>query len=234
MTPTDITLPPIHILPDASAAAQVYAHLRAAILTGQLAPDTRLSEQALCAQIKISRQPVREALLRLASEGLVVTFPQRGSVVTRIDPVGVRSAQIIREGVEIEILRRLVALGRSADLSVAAKELDLQKALVVHADREGFQSSDERFHASLAAAAGLSDFWLHLEGVKLHLDRVRYRCLRDQAKMAQLLSEHAAVMSALASGQADLAETTLRLHLRRVIGDVEGLGHEMPALLVAG
>ncbi len=227
----ELSLPPFGLMPDATAAAQVHRNLRHAILMGQIAPGTRLSEQSLCDQIGVSRQPVREALLHLAGEGLVITYPQRGSVVTRLDAAAIRAAQMVREGVEVEVLRRLAAHARLPDLGAAAKELDLQKALLAHADHEGFQASDERFHAALAEAAGLPDLWTHLGGVKLHLDRVRFRCLRDRAKMAGLLAEHVAVFEAVTAGRPDAAEAALRVHLRRVIEDLDMLLRSMPEII---
>ena len=65
--------------PDLPAAAQMHALLRRRIVTGDLRPGMRLSEQDIADQYDLSRQPVREAFIRLAAEGLLEVRPQRGS-----------------------------------------------------------------------------------------------------------------------------------------------------------
>ena len=65
--------------PDLPAAAQMHALLRRRIVTGDLRPGMRLSEQDIADQYALSRQPVREAFIRLAAEGLLEVRPQRGS-----------------------------------------------------------------------------------------------------------------------------------------------------------
>ena len=81
--------------PDRNAQPQAAEALRNAILTGQLSPGTRLSEQEIADTIGLSRQPVREAFLRLAGEGLLEIRPQRGTFVSKITVAEVLDARFL-------------------------------------------------------------------------------------------------------------------------------------------
>ena len=89
--------------PDLPAAAQMHALLRRRIVTGDLRPGMRLSEQDIADQYDLSRQPVREAFIRLAAEGLLEVRPQRGTFVTRINMDWVLDTRFIREATEADI-----------------------------------------------------------------------------------------------------------------------------------
>ena len=79
-----VVLPKIRISSQKSISPQIYDFLRKHITETTIVPGTTLSENALSEQFNVSRQPVREALMRLSYEGLLSILPQRGSVVERI------------------------------------------------------------------------------------------------------------------------------------------------------
>src|SRR3569623_1338408 len=90
----------------ASIAAQVFHTLRTAIVTMRLTPATALSEQEIADRRKVSRQPVREAFIKLSEIGLVRVMPQRGTFVVKISAKAVTDARFVREAVECAIARR--------------------------------------------------------------------------------------------------------------------------------
>jgi DNA-binding GntR family transcriptional regulator len=75
------------------------------ILTNVLRPGERLSENEISASLGVSRQPVRDALIRLGEAGLVRALPQRGTEVTRIDLQSVDSGRFLREAAELAVIR---------------------------------------------------------------------------------------------------------------------------------
>src|SRR6516165_10817411 len=81
-------------------STQVHAVLRSDIIAGRLAPRAMLSEQEIAAGFGISRTPVREAMIKLAEEGLVEIFPQYGSFVAPIKLRDVFDSQFVREALE--------------------------------------------------------------------------------------------------------------------------------------
>ena len=90
---------PSFIVPSSSTAQQVYDWLHDRILRGDLAPGARLSETEIAGQVGVSRQPVREAFIRLTAAGLAEVRPQRGTFIGRISVGAVLSARLIREAV---------------------------------------------------------------------------------------------------------------------------------------
>ena len=91
---------------EGSAARRVEAALRQAIISLELLPGTRLSEQEIADRYGVSRQPVREALIALTGAGLVEVQAQRGTAVTLLSLDRMLQARFVREAVEIAVIRR--------------------------------------------------------------------------------------------------------------------------------
>src|SRR5690606_18507100 len=90
-------------------AMRVVGALRDDIVTMALKPGDVISESDIAGRYGVSRQPVREAFIRLAQQGLLLIRPKRATVVKKISPEGVRQSRFIRESIEVEIIRRLAA-----------------------------------------------------------------------------------------------------------------------------
>lgn len=209
-----------------SARSLAYARIRDDIIGGRFAPGALLSENELAAGLGLSRQPVREALLLIAQEGLVEVRPQSGTYVTRIDPDRVREAQFIREAIELaslaacptptdddeRMLRGLVARQRRAR------------------DRDQFYPLDEEFHRALLHLAGHANAWAAVSAAKGHLDRARYVSMSATRDVQDYVDDHERVVDALAAGDADAAAAALRAHLRFVFDDLEAVRAQHPEL----
>src|SRR3954466_13656404 len=83
--------------------------LRRKIVTNQLTPGQALPESEVASLLGVSRQPVREALIRLSEGGLVRILPQRGTLVTRISLAGVNGGRLVRDAVERTVVRPAAA-----------------------------------------------------------------------------------------------------------------------------
>ncbi|WKL23002.1 GntR family transcriptional regulator [Agrobacterium tumefaciens] len=210
MEPLDLNRP---------AVDQIYAALKGAILARQLAPGQAVSENDIGQLFNSSRTPVREALSRLRDDGLIVTLPSRGTYVSKLSEQQIRSAQFIREALEVAAIRRLCQM----DLSTRAmrdieQALAAQRQAIVDGDRKAFRLHDDQFHSALAAATGLDRLEILLMREKAALDRLRVLAITDEAHMARLLSEHEAVYDAVKARDEERAVEWLRQHLRRVLG----------------
>ena len=91
-------------------APQIYRELRQSIITMELKPGQRLSEKEISLRLEVSRQPVREAFIKLVDAGLVEVLPQRGTHVLKISARAVMNARFVREAVEVAVIRE--AAGR--------------------------------------------------------------------------------------------------------------------------
>jgi DNA-binding GntR family transcriptional regulator len=201
-----------------SVGPQVYRILRARIIEGDIAPGTRLSEAEISRLMNVSRQPVREAFIKLRDEGLVEVRPQRGTFVTRISIDAVSDARFMREAIEADIVK-LLADRRDQQQVVALRRLiQLQQGLG-RSELNRFMELDEQFHRTLAEFAGKATAWKVIAGMKAHFDRVRYLS-SVQKPLQRLVDQHEAVVDAIEKQDRAGAEKAIRYHLREVLRDL--------------
>jgi DNA-binding GntR family transcriptional regulator len=205
--------------------ATAYEYVRDRIVRGLDGPGTLLSENELALTLGLSRQPVREALLLIAQEGLVEVRPQSGTYVSLIDPDLVKQAQFIREAIEATSLETCV------DKLGPDDERDLREILrqqEAAADRDAFYPLDEAFHRRLLAIAGHEYAWASVSNAKGHLDRARYLGLSGFRSIGEYTDDHRRVVDALVEGDLEQAKRELRGHLRFVLSDIARIEDEHP------
>ena len=195
-------------------ALRVVGALRDEIVTMALKPGDVISESDIAGRYGVSRQPVREAFIRLAQQGLLLIRPKRATVVKKISPEGVRQSRFIRESIEVEIIRRLAAnppteAGAELDELIAGQE-----AAAAADDSRGFHTLDELFHRTLARLAGVEYAWQLIDDHKMQLDRVRYLTLGASSSRVAI-GEHKIIVAAVAAGDVPAAEAAMRAHLAR-------------------
>lgn len=197
---------------------QLLRSLRARIVRTELAPGIRLSEQDVATTYRLSRQPVREAFIRLAEEGFLEIRPQRGTFVRKISPDDVMDARFVREAIEADIVR---SAAEQADRTLVNDLRDLirRQGETADGDAFNFMQLDEAFHRLLADAAGRGRAWNVLQAIKAQMDRVRYLTAAEFPKDL-LLTQHRAIADAIESGNPDRAEEAMRTHLRKILDDL--------------
>ncbi|MFG2594009.1 GntR family transcriptional regulator [Streptomyces sp. NPDC048438] len=206
----------------------IYLKLRQMVLTLELAPGAALSENELAASMGVSRTPVRESLILLAQEGLVQVFPKIGSFVSRVDPAQVADAQFLREAVELASLDDLPA---ELDPVVVGELRDnLERQRRADLGLEEFFDLDEAFHQGLMRLSGHGKVWTTVAAAKGHLDRARRLGLHENVSPAVFVAQHREIFDAIADGNAPLARTAMRTHLRAVFDDIERIRAHSPEL----
>ncbi|HEY0120295.1 MAG TPA: GntR family transcriptional regulator [Rhizobium sp.] len=198
-------------------APQVYERVRRAITTLAMLPSEALSEKELSLQLGVSRTPVREALIRLADEGLIDILPQRGSFVAPIRIKDVEEAQFIREALEVAVVKRLTGQCSPQFLADVKANLARQEIAVANEDGDLFLELDEAFHRSFCEEAGLSKSWRVIQTVKLQMDRVRYLSLPDPGHLQTLLVQHWEIVNAMEQKAPEAASSAMAAHLREVL-----------------
>jgi len=205
-----------------------YTAVRTAIVTAQLAPGRRLSENELAGLIGVSRTPVREALLRLRDERLVEVVPQLGTFVTYIDEDAVADAHFVRESLEVNALRHAPATIDPAALHAIEDNLDAQERAASAGDDDAFARLDDELHHLLCDLSGRAIAWRLSERARGQLDRVRRLSLPDATYRRQMLAEHRTVVAAITAGDADRAERELRHHLHMVLSSLPDIRRAHP------
>ncbi|WP_341727864.1 GntR family transcriptional regulator [Brooklawnia sp.] len=210
----------------------VYAELRARIVTLQYPPKAAISEKDLATELGVSRTPVRESLLKLRDEGFVQVFPQVGTFVSHVDINRVNLAQFVREAIECTALEGFVRNGESAEHLDALHE-NLEAQLTVKPNGTGiddFFQLDEGFHRELLALTGRQGAWPIVFAEKGHLDRARRFGLAIHTSYAHFIEQHAQIVDSIEKDDVTTAVAVLREHLREILIDiavVQGRSPEM-------
>lgn len=207
---------------------RVYATLRESIVTAELEPGRRLSENELATPLGVSRTPVREALARLREDRLVAIVPQLGTFVTLISPAAVADAAFVREALECKAVRLTAERIDSAGLEELAANIVAQERAEADRDAESFDLLDESFHRTICIHSGHEIAWSLSRRANGHLDRVRRLSLPDNRYLSEMVSEHRNLLAAIANGDADEAEASLREHLRMVLSSIDDIRAAKP------
>ncbi|MDE1993294.1 MAG: GntR family transcriptional regulator [Rhizobiaceae bacterium] len=221
------TSPPA-IDPKLPMAPQVYGNIRQSILHLRLMPKQALSEKELALMLGVSRTPVREALIKLADDGLVDIFPQRGTFVAPIRVSEVLEAQFIREALEVSVVARVAERSDPEVVARLRESLARQKRAADAGDPEGFMVEDENFHFILSASVSLARAWKVIQNVKGQLDRVRIMSLPEPGHLGELYEQHLAIVEAIASGSAAAARKHMTKHLQQVFRTIDSLRKQRP------
>jgi DNA-binding GntR family transcriptional regulator len=226
---------------NSSQTAQIYERLRAAILAIDLAPGERLTERGLEASFAASRTPVRAALVRLDTEGLVQR-EGRGWIVAPIDLVEIGALAELREAVETAAVRLAVerasdeevaALGGLVDASRGGDAGHDDDGSARDGDGSGRDSGSGRddtagrasaaedgvragtdFHVELARLSGNPFLVDSVRGAMTRLARTRWLEVRTPAARDQAWAEHRALVNAVAARDADAAASLAAAHIR--------------------
>lgn len=212
-------------------APQVFERLRGQITALTLPPGTPLSRTALATEFGLSSTPIRDALMRLAEEGLVDVFPQHATLVSRIDVRHAQQAHFLRQALELEIVRMLA---REPDRTLIAEldELILrQRRSAKEGDLETFVTADNEFHARLYAAADKQELWALVRSRSGHIDRLRRLHLPSPGKAQDIVRYHRLIMTAIGSGRPDEAQAHLRVHLSGTLGNLAAIRSRYPDYL---
>lgn len=198
--------------------------LRRRIIRAELPPGARLSETEVARGFGASRQPVREAFIRLAQEGLVEVRPQRGTYVRRISVEAVAQARFVREALEADVARTVAGACDPALIATLRRQIADQATAAV----DDFLALDELFHRTLFEAAGAAYAWRIVDDAKAQMDRVRWLSTAQSPNREALVAQHGAVVDALERRDAAEAEAAMRAHLRRILGDLAVMRETMP------
>ncbi|QQM33118.1 GntR family transcriptional regulator (plasmid) [Martelella lutilitoris] len=217
--------------PKQPIVTQLYRYLRSEILTLSIAPKVRLSEKDLSDRLGLSRTPVREALIRLAEEGLVDILPQRGTFVSPIRINQVKEAQFIREALETAIARRAAETVTDELMIQLDRLIAQQEAAIGVSDLDGFLKYDEAFHETLCEHCSLNRTWKMLQHVKGQLDRVRYLSLpNNRLHVDDLFNQHKVITEAIRARDAQSASAAMAQHLSEVYSTIERLIRSKPEI----
>ena len=216
---------------DRQAAPQVFERLRGMIISLALPPGSALSRAALAGQFGISSTPIRDALMRLAAEGLVDVFPQYATVVSRVDVRLAQQAHFLRLAVELEIVRSLAISHDATFIAGLNQAIAQQQQFAKAGEFEKFMAADNEFHARLYTAADKQDIWALVRSRSGHIDRLRRLHLPSPGKAQDIVRHHKLIAGAIGAGDPDAARNHLRTHLSGTLSDLARIRARHPEYL---
>jgi DNA-binding GntR family transcriptional regulator len=210
------------VINQAKISDQVYEYLRGAIMTGRFAPGERLDLEELVEQLRVSKMPIKEAVGRLASEGLLDIQSRRGTYVSRVDARDLAETFDVRRALELlagelavehitpEAIARMNELIIKMEKSAAARD--------VHAHLEG----NFEFHeliVKLSHNRRLVEIYRQLRA-SIHIAGVHFRSENWLARVEQEQREHRAIVRALEKRDPETVVRAISNHLKRAKGSL--------------
>lgn len=203
---------------------RAYVDLKTRLLEGDFPLNVRLGEEKLAGLLGVSRTPVREALVRLHTEGIVARGLDGGFIPSVPDASGVRNLYEIRIGLELQGLRRPRQHGGHHDPVLLGS---LRQEWLTFADEEiqgpdpGFVHLDEAFHVALCEAAGNPELAELLRQINDRIRVVRMQDFLTAERIVETIHEHLGILDAVLAGELVEAEARFSAHLERSLLVVE-------------
>lgn len=211
-----MALPEIEPVSRESTAAIIARQLRDAITTGALQPGTQLGEAELAARFQVSRGPLREAMQRLVSEGLLRSERHRGLFVIELEPGDVYDIYAARAAIERAALIRILRGDRHAAVAVLEQALDAMAAAADHDDTSALSGADLRFHEALVEASG-SRRLVRMAGTLLIETRMCLAALQEAERLQDRVDEHTRILAAVKDGDEQRALALLEAHMEDAV-----------------
>jgi len=197
-----------------SASDRAYTWTRDRIFDGTFATGEMITEGDVSGSVGVSRTPVREAFLRLASEGILELFPKRGAFVVPVTPAEMRNVIEARLLIE-QWAAGVVAMmpGREATVAMLEGCIAEMNAAAVGAEPLRYHEADRKFHETIVAATDnthLASFYRSLRDRQLRISTA-LGSLRGRAE--SIHAEHQSITEAIATGDAERASALVREHI---------------------
>ncbi|MBT2404039.1 MULTISPECIES: GntR family transcriptional regulator [unclassified Streptomyces] len=205
-----------------TAADRVYRHVKQGVLDRRYEGGVLLTEGEVAEAVGVSRTPVREALLRLETEGLLKLYPKKGALVLPV------SAQEIADVIETRLLVEEFTVRRAVPappglLDRLAALVEEQRRHAAEGDLAAVMAADRGFHAEIVRSAGnqiLCRLYDQLRDRQLRMGVALLHAHPDRIERS--LAEHAEILDALRAGDAETAAAAVRAHVGRVEALVRG------------
>lgn len=201
------------------ASDRAYATLLDEIQSGRLAPGTVLGEVEQAARLGVSRTPLREAIGRLAADGLVAQQSPRVTVVTGVDVDDIRALFEVRRALEESAARLAAERGDVAVFTGLAAEFAVIAGHAVD-DRDEYYALIGRLDRAIDDAVDNDYLTGALRGVRTHLVRVRKMARDKPDRLAASVAEHRTIAQALAGRNGDLAAHATHVHLHNALTSI--------------
>ena len=204
-----------------TTSEEVFRQLKTDIISLKLEPGSKISEVEVAKAFNVSRQPVREAFMRLGELNLLEIRPQRATKVRKISHQELNNTRFIRAAVEVEVVRVACEVADQEGLDAIAQNLKQQESTVADRDSNRLKALDYEFHHLICLAADCGHAFKTIAENKAHTDRACTLELADAQGMQEVLEGHTGIYDALCTRDVETAVQRTRVHLRHLDATLE-------------
>lgn len=199
-----------------TTADEVFGVLHGDIVSLRLLPGAKLSEVDVAGRLDVSRQPVREAFIRLDELGLLQVRPQKATLVRRFSRAAIERGRFVRCAIEVEVLREACAIGTAVVDRALDTVLERQRRALAAGRTERFHELDHEFHHLLCRAANREAAFETIGAHRGETDRLCLLSLGKRAERELVLEDHTSIVEHLRAGHEQPAVARMRAHLSRL------------------
>jgi DNA-binding GntR family transcriptional regulator len=211
-----------------TASDEIFNILRKEILSLEFLPGQELKINNLCEQLQVSRSPVRDALMKLSTDGLVDIFPQRGTRVSLIDLQLVEEERFLRSSLEEKALIKAISSISDDDINKYQLAIKQQENLLSTNDLYEFFSSDVSFHKITFDLINKRECWKIINKRCVNYDRIRFLSFKNNVDKETIINQHYKIIEALKSKDKNQVENVIKTHLSKIDDEINSLFNEFP------
>lgn len=198
-----------------SLSKKAYESIRKSILSGNWKIGELYNEKAIAADLGISRTPVREALLELASQGLIIFLPRRGLMVNRFTRRDVDEIFELRKAIELAAVVKITKTSPPFDLFEIEESLLQQRKTAKEKDYLGFMEADRSFHTYFSKLTNNRRLIAILENLRDMIHLMGTKALSLEGRALAVIEEHQAIFDAVQKGNLEEARRAMEIHLEK-------------------
>lgn len=197
------------------------------IVSLELEPGTAISENELAMELGISRTPVREAIIDLAKNSIIETYPQRGSYVALIDSKMVEEARFLRRVLDTAVIEAACDVDDPEMIAKLEENVQLQEFYLEKNDADKIFVLDNEFHKHIYTLAKKDLIFEMRSTMMIHFDRVRTLSV-ETVKDMKIVNDHRGMLEAIKNKDKELAVALVDKHLNRYRVDEDRIREEYP------
>lgn len=213
-----ITMRNIEKLPKETNRDYALRVIKANLINLELKPGSKISEQDLADELKLSRTPVHEALQELARTRIVEVLPQRGSLVSLIDMNLVEEAVFMRSTIEVAVTAEACAIATDDDIQKLEENVNLQFFYQQSKSLDKLISLDNEFHELFYKITNKLQCHYLINLMNIHYDRFREVRFRT-SKATPIIEEHKGILEAVKTRDTEKAKQLVTAHLNKLYVD---------------
>lgn len=198
---------------------RVYEEIKEAIINNTIKPGTMIQERVLAEKLGVSRTPVREALRRLNSEGLIELIPGKGATVTKITIEDIREIMQVREPLECLAVKLAAERIQPQDIKYLEDMIANWDKEINCSDQINFQSlstKDIAFHEYIVEIAGNKRLASILNMLRDQIRRITFLTQDNKARIETSFPQHLKILEALKHKDPVAAEESMRQHMQSI------------------